>query len=215
MHLLKIDQKRDWYFRNTILSSNNIPAKKRSKFFPCKDLAPFCFLSKGRLFWKTNFAKLEKFSESKSLLLWIARIRGRPLDFLNTCPLQVYFCIISWLQTCYLNKRLQNECIAEKNWRSKVELLDVCFLQKMLSRPKDRSFTPPENLPGEGLKHTFIREKWRFSAVRKMGRWAQIYPQNEKTDQKTGRRRILKMVGGTWLEHVTSAVWKQRSNQLS
>ena len=24
--------------------------------------------------------------------------------------------------------------------------------------------TPPENLPGEGLKHTFIREKWRFSA---------------------------------------------------
>ena len=139
MHLLEIDQKRDWYFRNIIPSSNNIPAKKRSKFFPCKDLAPFCFLSKGRLFWKANFAKLEKFSESKSLLLWIARIRGRPLDFLNTCPLQVYFCIISWLQTCYLNKRLQNECIAEKNWRSKVELLDVCFLQKMLSRPKDRS----------------------------------------------------------------------------
>ena len=34
----------------------------------------------------------------------------------------------------------------------------MCFLQKMLSRPKDRSFTPPENLPGEGLKHTFIRE---------------------------------------------------------
>ena len=120
--------------------------------------------SKGRLFWKANFAKPEKFSESKSLLLWIARIRGRPLDFLNTCPLQVYFCIISWLQTCYLNKRLQNECIAEKNWRSKVELLDVCFLQKMLSRPKDRSFTPPENLPGEGLKHTYIREKRRFSA---------------------------------------------------
>ena len=42
---------------------------------------------------------------------------------------------------------------------------DVCFRQKMLSRPKDRSFTPPENLPGEGLNHTFIREKWRFSAV--------------------------------------------------
>ena len=38
------------------------------------------------------------------------------------------------------------------------------FPQKMLSGPKDRSFTPPENLPGEGLKHTFIREKWRFSA---------------------------------------------------
>ena len=72
---------------------------------------------------------------------------------------------------------------------------DVCFRQKMLSRPKDRSFTPPENLPGEGLKHTFIREKRRFSAFGQNASWAQIYPRNEKTDQKTGRRRILKMVG--------------------
>ena len=71
---------------------------------------------------------------------------------------------------------------------------DVCFRQKMLSRPKDRSFTPPENLPGEGLKHTFIREKWRFSAFGQNASWAQIYPRNEKTDQKTGRWRILKMV---------------------
>ena len=47
----------------------------------------------------------------------------------------------------------------------KGRFFNVCFLKKMLSRPKDRSFTPPENLPGEGLKHTFIREKWRFSAV--------------------------------------------------
>ena len=92
---------------------------------------------------------------------------------------------------------------------------DVCFRQKMLSRPKDRSFTPPENLPGEGLKHTFIREKWRFSAFGQNASWAQIYPQNEKTDQKTGRWRILKMVGGTRLELMTSAVWKQRSSQLS
>ena len=97
----------------------------------------------------------------------------------------------------------------------KGRFFDVCFLQKMLSRPKDRSFTPPENLPGEGLKHTFIREKWRFSAFGQNASWAQIYPRNEKTDQKTGRRRILKLVGGTGLEHVTSAVWKQRSNQLS
>ncbi len=36
----------------------------------------------------------------------------------------------------------------------KARFSDVCFRQKMLSRPKDRSFTPPENLPGEGLKHT-------------------------------------------------------------
>ena len=81
-----------------------------------------------------------------------------------------------------------------KKWRSKVELLDVCFLQKMLSRPKDRSFTPPENLPGEGLNHTFIREKRRFSAFGQNVSWAQIYPRNEKTDQKTDRRRIKKMV---------------------
>ena len=85
----------------------------------------------------------------------------------------------------------------------KGRFFDVCFRQKMLSRPKDRSFTPPENLPGEGLNHTFIREKWRFSAVRKMGRWAQIYPQNEKTDQKTGRRRIKKMVGMARIELAT------------
>ena len=172
-------------------------------------------LSSGRLFWKANFAKLEKFSESKSLLLWIARIRGRPLDFLNTCPLQVYFCIISWLQTCYLNKRLQNECIAEKNWRSKVELLDVCFLQKMLSRPKDRSFTPPENLPGEGLKHTFIREKWRFSTFGQNASWAQIYPQNEKTDQKTGRRRILKLVGAARFELATFCSQSRRATNCA
>ena len=76
----------------------------------------------------------------------------------------------------------------------KSRFLDVCFRQKMLSRPKDRSFTPPENLPGEGLKHTFIREKWRFSAFGQNASWAQIYPRNEKTDQKTGRWRILKMV---------------------
>ena len=47
----------------------------------------------------------------------------------------------------------------------KGRFFNVCFLKKKLSGPKDRSFTPPENLPGEGLKHTFIREKWRFSAV--------------------------------------------------
>ena len=41
---------------------------------------------------------------------------------------------------------------------------NVCFHQKMLSNQKAWTFTPPENLPGEGLKHTFIREKWRFSA---------------------------------------------------
>ena len=76
----------------------------------------------------------------------------------------------------------------------KGRFFNVCFLQKMLSRPKDRSFTPPENLPGEGLKHTFIREKWRFSAFGQNASWAQIYPRNEKTDQKTGRRRIEKMV---------------------
>ena len=85
---------------------------------------------------------------------------------------------------------------------------DVCFRQKMLSRPKDRSFTPPENLPGEGLKHTFIREKWRFSAFGQNASWAQIYPRNEKTDQKTGRRRILKMVGAGRLELSTSTVWR-------
>ena len=48
----------------------------------------------------------------------------------------------------------------------KGRFFNVCFLQKMLSRPKDRSFTHPENLPGEGLKHTSTRENWRFSAVR-------------------------------------------------
>ena len=95
----------------------------------------------------------------------------------------------------------------------KSRFLDVCFRQKMLSGPKDRSFTPPENLPGEGLKHTFIREKRRFSAVRKMGRWAQIYPQNEKTDQKTGRRRIFKMVGVRGFEPPASASRTQRSSQ--
>ena len=68
----------------------------------------------------------------------------------------------------------------QKKMTIKGRFSDVCFRQKMLSRPKDRSFTPPENLPGEGLKHTFIREKWRFSAFGQNASWAQIYPQNEK-----------------------------------
>ena len=90
---------------------------------------------------------------------------------------------------------------------------DVCFRQKMLSRPKDRSFTPPENLPGEGLK--FIREKWRFSAFGQNASWAQIYPQNEKTDQKTGRWRILKMVEQKGVEPSTYTMRTYRSSQLS
>ena len=92
---------------------------------------------------------------------------------------------------------------------------DVCFRQKMLSRPKDRSFTPPENLPGEGLKHTFIREKWRFSAFGQNASWAQIYPRNEKTDQKTGRRRILKMVGVEGFEPPTFWSQTKRASQTA
>ena len=90
---------------------------------------------------------------------------------------------------------------------------DVCFRQKMLSRPKDRSFTPPENLPGEGLKHTFIREKWRFSAFGQNASWAQIYPRNKKVDQKNGRQRIKKMVGVRGFEPPASASRTQRSSQ--
>ena len=97
----------------------------------------------------------------------------------------------------------------------KGRFFNVCFLQKMLSRPKDRSFTPPENLPGEGLKHTFIREKWRFSAFGQNASWAQIYPQNEKTDQKTDRRRILKMVELVGVEPMTYTMRTYRSSQLS
>ena len=41
---------------------------------------------------------------------------------------------------------------------------NVCFHQKMLSNQKAWTFTPPEILPGEGLKHTSIREKRGFSA---------------------------------------------------
>ena len=92
----------------------------------------------------------------------------------------------------------------------KGRFFNVCFLKKKLSGPKDRSFTPPENLPGESLKHTFIREKWRFSAF-----GPQIYPRNEKTDQTTGRWRILKMVGVIRLELMTSTMSTWRSNQLS
>ena len=97
----------------------------------------------------------------------------------------------------------------QKKMTIKGRFSDVCFRQKMLSRPKDRSFTPPENLPGEGLKHTFIREKWRFSAFGQNASWAQIYPQNEKTDQKTGRRRILKMVDHFFIFQKNSLHLKQ------
>ena len=52
----------------------------------------------------------------------------------------------------------------------------------------------PENLSGKGLKHSFIREKRRFSAFRRNTSWAQIFPRDEKADPKTGRQRIKKMV---------------------
>ena len=41
---------------------------------------------------------------------------------------------------------------------------NVCFHQKMLSNQKAWTFTSPENLATDGLKHTSIREKRGFSA---------------------------------------------------
>ena len=91
---------------------------------------------------------------------------------------------------------------------------DVCFRQKMLSGPKDRSFTPPENLPEDGLKYTFIRENWRFSAFGQNANCAEIY---HKTKKPTGLTvgSNLQMVGVTELESVTSTMSTWRSNQLS
>ena len=58
---------------------------------------------------------------------------------------------------------------------------NVCFHQKMLSNQKAWTFTPPENLPGKGLKHTSTRENWRFSAVRKNGELSLNLPSKQKS----------------------------------
>ena len=72
---------------------------------------------------------------------------------------------------------------------------DVCFLQKMLFRPKDWSFTPPENLLGDHRNHRGKCENRGFSPAQQMDQfYLKISPENEKNDQKTGRWRILKMV---------------------
>ena len=122
--------------------------EKTSKIFPGKDFAPFCFLNKGRLFWKANFAKLEKISESKRLLLWIGRIREPASWFFEHMAVASIFYFIPWLPEYYFNRRFQNECMPEKNWRSKVVFLTCVSSEKMLSGSKDRFFYPPGEITG-------------------------------------------------------------------
>lgn len=48
-------------------------------------------------------------------------------------------------------------------------LCHVCFPDFCFSNRKACDLYSLEKLPEDGLKYTFIREKWRFSAVWKMG----------------------------------------------
>ena len=73
----------------------------------------------------------------------------------------------------------------------------VCFPDFCFSNRKACDLCSPENLSGDHRKHRGKCENSGFSPALQKDQFSlKISPKNEKTDQKTGRRRILKMVQG-------------------
>ena len=77
----------------------------------------------------------------------------------------------------------------------------------MLSGPKDWSFTPPENLQGDGLSTPPWEKTGDSSLSGKTENWAQIYPENEKT---TGG--LSKIVGIKELAQIDEVRLKHTQN---
>ena len=92
----------------------------------------------------------------------------------------------------------------------------MCFPDFCFSNRKACDLCSPENLSGDHRKHRGKCENRGFSpALQKDQFRLKISPKNEKTDQKTGRRRILKMVHSARFELTTYCSGGNRSIQLS
>ena len=90
----------------------------------------------------------------------------------------------------------------------------MCFPDFCFSNRKAYDLYSPENLSGDHRKHRGKCENRGFSPALQMGQFhLKISPKNEKTDRRSGRRRIEKMVGVRGFEPPTFASRTQRSNQ--
>ena len=71
----------------------------------------------------------------------------------------------------------------------------MCFPDFCFSNRKAYDLYSPENLSGDHRKHRGKCENRGFSPALQMGQFhLKISPKNEKTDRRSGRRRIEKMV---------------------
>ena len=92
----------------------------------------------------------------------------------------------------------------------------MCFPDFCFSNRKACDLCSPENLSGDHRKHRGKCENSGFSPALQKDQFSlKISPKNEKTDQKTGRRRILKMVHSARFELTTYCSGGNRSIQLS
>ena len=92
----------------------------------------------------------------------------------------------------------------------------MCFPDFCFSNRKAYDLYSPENLSGDHRKHRGKCENRGFSPTRQMDQFhLKISPKNEKTDRRSGRRRIEKMVELVGVEPMTYTMRTYRSSQLS
>ena len=92
----------------------------------------------------------------------------------------------------------------------------MCFPDFCFSNRKAYDLYSPENLSGDHRKHRGKCENRGFSPALQMGQFhLKISPKNEKTDRRSGRRRIKKMVGIARFELATFCPPDKRANQAA
>lgn len=91
----------------------------------------------------------------------------------------------------------------------------MCFPDFCFSNRKAYDLYSPENLSGDHRKHRGKCENRGFSPALQMGQFhLKISPKNEKTDRRSGRRRIEKMVGVVGIEPTTFCSQSRRAEPL-
>ena len=91
----------------------------------------------------------------------------------------------------------------------------MCFPDFCFSNRKACDLCSPENLSGDHRKHRGECENSGFSPALQMDQFhLKISPKNEKADQRSGRRRIKKMVGVEGIEPSTFCSQSRRAEPL-
>lgn len=92
----------------------------------------------------------------------------------------------------------------------------VCFPDFCFSNRKTCDLCSPENLSGDHRKHRGECENSGFSPALQMDQFhLKISPKNEKADQRSGRRRIEKMVGAAGVEPATFCSQSRRASHCA